>query len=109
LIREQQAGRSETTPPMPLLFGEKEGRIALANRRKEPLYFFAALQRQLRYPAVPRPQIQEDPVDQYRKLVRQVERVETRIKLLEDEQRTKGIDLSKFYGQGVDPPRFDPE
>ncbi|MCE2792789.1 MAG: hypothetical protein ACK493_17080 [Planctomycetota bacterium] len=109
LIREQQAGRSDTTPPDPLLFGEKEGRIALANRRKEPLYFFSALQRQLRYPAVPRPKVQEDPVDQYRKLVRQVERMETRIKLLEDEQRTKGIDLSKFFGQAVDPPRLDGE
>lgn len=109
LIRERQAGRGETAPPDPILFGEKEGRIALANRRKEPLYFFSALQRQLRYPAVPRPQVQEDPVDQYRKLARQVERIETRIKLLEDEQRSKGIDLSKFYGQAVEPPRLDGE
>jgi len=31
----------------PILFGEKEGRIALANRRKDPLYLFAALQRLL--------------------------------------------------------------
>lgn len=109
VIRERQAGRGEVEEPVPLLFGEKEGRIALANRRKEPLYFFSALQRQLRYPAVPRPQVQEDPVDQYRKLSRQVERIETRIKLLEDEQRTKGIDLSKFYGQSVEPPRMENE
>ena len=39
-----------------VLFGTKEGRIALANRRKDPLFFFAALQRQLNYPAVPRPE-----------------------------------------------------
>ncbi len=108
-IREQQAGRGEVVPPDPLLFGEKEGRIALANRRKEPLYFFAALQRQLKYPAVPRPQVHEDPVDQYRKLARQMERIETRIKLLEDEQRSKGIDLSKFYSQFNEPPRFEGE
>lgn len=38
-----------------VLFGEKEGRIALSNRHKEPLYLFAALQRQLGYPAIPRP------------------------------------------------------
>ena len=108
-IRERQAGRGEVVPPEPLLFGEKEGRIALANRRKEPLYFFSALQRHLRYPSVPRPQVKEDPVDQYRKIARQVERMEMRIKLLEDEQRTKGIDLSKFYGQAVKPPRLDEE
>jgi hypothetical protein len=35
--------------------------------------------------------------------------MEMRIKLLEDEQRTKGIDLSKFYGQAVKPPRLDDE
>ena len=39
----------------PMLFGEKEGRIALANRRKDPLYLFSALQRHLGYPTVPRP------------------------------------------------------
>ena len=39
----------------PILFGEKEGRIALANRRKDPLFLFAALSRHLGYPSVPRP------------------------------------------------------
>jgi hypothetical protein len=39
----------------PVLFGEKEGRIALANRRKDPLLLFAALHRQLGYPEVPEP------------------------------------------------------
>ena len=38
-----------------VLFGEREGRIALANRRKDPLYLFASLHRQLGYPEVPRP------------------------------------------------------
>lgn len=38
-----------------ILFGAKEGRIARANLGKDPLYMFAALQRQLGYPAVPRP------------------------------------------------------
>lgn len=80
-----------------VLFGEKEGRIALANRNKDPLYLFSALQRQLDYPSVPKPK-QEDPTkDMLPKLVRQLERFEARIKLLEDEQRNKGIDLSKFY------------
>jgi len=79
----------------PILFGEKEGRIALANRRKEPLYFFAALQRHLNYPAVPRPEPRKQ-IDLLPNLVKQVERLEARIKLLEEEQREQGIDLSQF-------------
>lgn len=85
--------------PEVVLFGEKEGRIALANRGKEPMYLFAALQRQLNYPAVPQP-VKKDPIDDLLpKLFKQVERLETRMKLMEDEQREKGIDLSKFYGK----------
>lgn len=92
--------------PDVVLFGEKEGRIALANRGKEPLYLFAALQRQLNYPAVPRP-TRKDPLDDILpKLVKQIERLETRMKLMEDEQREKGIDLSKFYGK-TDLPESD--
>lgn len=84
----------------PILFGEKEGRVALANRNKETLYFFAALQRQLSYPAAPRP-VRKDPnQDLLPKLARKMERFEVRLKLLEDEQKEKGIDLSQFY----DPP-----
>jgi hypothetical protein len=41
------AGRTGPEPDRPILFGEKEGRIARANRGKDPLFFFAALQRQL--------------------------------------------------------------
>lgn len=83
-------------PTRPILFGDKEGKIALANRRKDPLYFFAALQRHLNYPSVPRPQ----PIDESKHLLpqalRRLERLETRIKLLEEEQRG-GIDITKFY------------
>src|SRR3972149_1103635 len=81
-----------------ILFGEKEGRIALANRRKDPLYLFAALQRHLSYPSVPRPR----PEDTNRYLIPQLqqrmERIETRIKLLEEELHG-GINLSRFYTQ----------
>jgi hypothetical protein len=48
------AGRVAPEPDRAILFGEKEGRIARANRGKDPLFFFAALQRQLGYPTVPR-------------------------------------------------------
>ena len=83
----------------PALFGEREGRIAWANRRKDPLLLFAALHRQLGYPAIPR----LEPIDQSPEIIpnllRRIERLETRIKLLEEEQKG-GIDLAKFYGPG---------
>ena len=46
----RRQGRDE--PDKPMLFGQKEGRIAMANRRKDPLLLFAALHRQLGYPAI---------------------------------------------------------
>jgi hypothetical protein len=81
------------------LFGEKEGQIALANRRKDPLFLFSALQRHLGYPAVPRPK--QGPSEQAVLLgfQRHLERLETRIKLLEEEMRG-GINLNRFYGPG---------
>lgn len=85
------------------LFGEREGRIALANRRKDPLYLFASLHRQLGYPEVPRPQLVENPQMQLPQVVRRLEQLETRVKLVEDEQRG-GIDLTKFYGRPDVPP-----
>jgi hypothetical protein len=86
----------ESEPPEPL-FGDREGRIALANRKKDPLLLFAAMQRQLGYPAAPRPKPVENREDQLGGLARQVERMERRIKLLEEEQKG-GIDLTKFFG-----------
>lgn len=90
-----------------VLFGEKEGRIALANRNKEPLYFFSALQRQLNYPAVPAPKPKDPAEEIIPKLLKQLERFEMRLKLLEDEQREKGIDLSQFYGKSDSPGATD--
>jgi hypothetical protein len=82
----------------PILFGEKEGRIALASRRKDPLFLFAALARHLGYPGVPR----QRPEDTQRYILptlqRRVERLESRIKLLEEELRG-GINLQRFYSQ----------
>jgi RNAse (barnase) inhibitor barstar len=74
-------------PAKAVLFGEKEGRIALANRRKDPLYLFAALQRQLGYPAVPRPLPPSESPNLIPTLQRQIQRLETRLKLLEEEHK----------------------
>ncbi len=91
-----------------ILFGSKEGRIAKANRGKDPLFMFSALQRQLAYPAVPRP-------------IRAVEShlspaaLEARMKLLEkrlqliDSEVKGNLDLSQFFvhGEGGTPkPKF---
>jgi hypothetical protein len=83
--------------PEPILFGEKEGRIALANRSKEPHYLFLALQRQLGYPAIPVRKKRDEMAEFIPKMQRLIERLEVRVKFLEDEQRNQGIDLSKFY------------
>ena len=102
----QRQGLDLQGPEKPVLFGEKEGKIALANRRRDPLLLFAALERHLHYPQVPRP----TPIDESRHflptLLRRVERLETRLKLLEEEQKG-GIDLTKFFGKSVPPPEVD--
>jgi hypothetical protein len=79
-----------------VLFGEREGRIALANRRKDPLFLFSSLQRQLGYPDVPRQKRADRQQDLLPQLARRLEQLETRLKLLEEEQRG-GVDLTQFY------------
>lgn len=95
-VRSELYRKSRKKAEKPILFGEKEGRIALANRRKDPLYLFSALQRHLSYPVVPRPR----PEDMQRYILptlqRRVDRMDARIKLLEEELRG-GINLSRFY------------
>jgi len=98
------AGRPEPQPDRVILFGEKEGRIARANRGKDPLFFFAALQRQLGYPAVPRPKPLVPSAESPALLARRLERLEMRVKLLEEEGRG-GIDLSRFDPKNFPQPR----
>ncbi len=83
-------------PEKPVLFGEKEGRIALATRQKDPMFLFSAFQRHLDYPTVPR-QKTEDPQEQNLALLRRtVDKLESRLKFLEEEVRG-GIDITKYY------------
>jgi hypothetical protein len=95
-IDRRRQGREEAVGDTPMLFGTKEGRIALANRRKDPLLLFAALHRQLGYPNVPK----LEPIDQTPEILptvlRRMERLETRLKLLEEEQKG-GIDITKLF------------
>lgn len=91
------AGES-TEAKGPFLFGEKEGRIAFANRGKDPLYLFSALQRHLGYPAVPKPTLVDENRDIIPQMARRIERLEARIQLMEEERR-ETLDITKFYEQ----------
>lgn len=81
----------------PSLFGVSEGRIAWANRHRDPLLLFAALNRQLGYPEAPRQRPEGADRQQLGALARRVEQLESRLKLVEEEQRG-GIQLERFYG-----------
>lgn len=80
----------------PTLFGEREGRIALANRRKDPLYLFSALQRQLGYPKVPEQHAEDTQRYLLPALQSRVERLEMRLSIMDEELRG-GINLGKYY------------
>lgn len=84
------------TSSLPALFGNQEGRIAKANIGRDPLYFFAALQRQLDYPAIPRAPRADDIEKLPPFLEARLNKIEQRVKLVEMEQKG-GIDLSRFY------------
>ncbi len=94
-VLEQRRIEPGYEPPKPPLFGEKEGKIARANRGRDPLFLFAALQRQLGYPIVPRPKPRDDPSQRIEALQRKVRDLEMRLKLLEAEVRGQ-VDLTQF-------------
>ncbi|CAN5916277.1 hypothetical protein BH23PLA1_BH23PLA1_25750 [soil metagenome] len=82
-------------PKFPTLFGEKEGKIARANRGRDPLYLFSALQRQLGYPEVPRPRRPDEAEARIHLLEQRVGLLENRIKIFESD--IKGdVDLSQI-------------
>jgi hypothetical protein len=97
----QQARRTgePAEPTHAVLFGEREGKIALANRRKDPLLLFEALHRQLGYPEVPRPPRVDESASILPSVVRRIERLEAHLKLLEEEQKG-GLDLKQFFVPG---------
>ena len=87
-------------PPVPMLFDVREGRIAKANRGKDPLFMFAALQRQLGYPAVPRAQVKDAERLIHPVVEQRFQLLEKRLSIVEQEQKG-GLDLGDFY---VKPP-----
>jgi len=93
-VREQRRLDPEYEPPVPPLLGEKEGKIARANRGKDPLYLFAALQRQLGYPEVPRPRPRDDAAAKVEALQLRIRDLEQRLRLVESEVKGK-VDLGQ--------------
>lgn len=93
---QKAASEAETLPVPKMLFGDQEGRIAKANIGRDPLYFFAALQRQLDYPAVPRSQRVDDTQKLPAFLEARLVKLEQRLKIVESESKG-GIDLKQFY------------
>ncbi|MCS6849719.1 MAG: hypothetical protein NZ700_00950 [Gemmataceae bacterium] len=97
-VTEQCRLNPDYVPPAPPIFGEKEGKIAKANRGRDPLFLFAALQRQLGYPEVPRPRPRDDWTFKLEALHTKLRELEARLKLLEGETRGQ-IDLIKQLGK----------
>lgn len=102
LEEQRRVGKLDYQPPAPVLFGRSEGRIAKANRGKDPLYLFAALQRQLGYPAVPRARssLNQQKLPPFLEI--RLQRIEKRIQLMEGEAHGQ-LDLREFLAT---PPQF---
>ncbi len=94
-VHERRRQEANYEPPLPPVFGPKEGKIAGANRGKDPLYLFAALQRQLNYPEVPRPRPRDDLSAKLEAFQARLRELDARLKLVEGELRGQ-VDLSQF-------------
>jgi hypothetical protein len=104
-VTEQRRKNPTYEPPLPPLFGDKEGKIARANRGRDPLYLFAALQRQLGYPEVPRPRPRDDTGARLEVLQAKIRDMEMRMKLIESELRGQ-VDLNQFMIKPEQLPRL---
>lgn len=101
--RRRLSGNTNFQSPHPILFGAKEGRIAKANRAKDPLYMFAALQRQLGYPSVPRLKPSTGTELEVPALAAKLVQLEKRLHLVESELKGD-LDLSQFYVKPAEGP-----
>jgi hypothetical protein len=97
-VRDQGRQHPDYTPPVPALFGDKEGRIAKANRGRDPLYLFSALQRQLGYPEVPRPKPRDDLEAKIEALRVRVRELEMKLKVIDAEVKGQ-TDLTQLLAK----------
>ncbi len=101
--KRRQPGNEQFVPRNPILFSKQDGRIAKANHNREPLYMFAALQRQLGYPNVPRPTPQTAKSLFHPALEARLHKIESKLHLIDAELKG-GLDLNQFI---VKDPKFD--
>jgi len=94
-VIERRRQEPDYEPPVPALFGEKEGKIAKASYGRDPLFLFGALQRQLGYPEVPRAKPRDDLPFLVETLTTKLQQMQQRLMLLESEVRGQ-VDLSQF-------------
>ncbi len=93
-VKERQQLNPDYTPKFPTLFGEKEGKIARANRGRDPMYLFSALQRQLGYPEVPRPKRPDELEARVLLLEQKIAQLENRLKVAETDVQ-QDVDLAQ--------------
>jgi hypothetical protein len=93
-VRERLRISPDFVPKFPILFGEKEGKIARANRGRDPMYLFAALQRQLGYPEVPRLRRPDELEARVLLLEQKIAMLENRLKSAESDIQ-HDVDLAK--------------
>ncbi len=94
-VSDQKRNDPAYEPPVPPLYGDKEGKIAKASRGRDPLFLFAALQRQLNYPEVPKPRAKDDLSAKLDLVLTKLRDLENRLKLAEGELRGS-IDWTQF-------------
>jgi hypothetical protein len=84
-VNERRRLNPDFIAKFPVLFGEKEGKIARANRGRDPMYLFAALQRQLGYPEVPRTRRPDELEARVLLLEQRIAQLENRLKIAESD------------------------
>jgi hypothetical protein len=94
-VTDQRRTNPGYEPSVPPIFGEKEGKIARASHGRDPLYLFAALQRQLGYPEVPKFKLRDDLQAKFDVIQVKLRELETRLRMAEGEIRGN-IDLTQF-------------
>jgi len=96
-VDEQQRvpGKENFVPQNPVLFSSQDGRIAKANHNRDPLYMFAALQRQLGYPDVPRNFAKKNQSVFHPALEARLHKIEARLQLIDAEIKGN-FDLNQY-------------
>ena len=95
-LNERRRKSAEYEPKFPILFGEKEGKIARAHRGRDPSLLFMALQRQLGYPEVPRPRRSTEAESKLLQLEQRVLLLENRLKIMDNEIHGQELDLNQL-------------